>query len=452
MLSNTHRLMGTVALAAASILAPAAALSQASDPTAAEQSASEQPDDAAQADPAQVSAAARSLLAERYVLPDTAAKLAAALAAAEQRGEFEGLSGEALAEQINAVMRTVTTDGHLSMRHDPDMAAMLERRGPLRDDGELPPEMTREMERMNGGVAKLEVLPGNVRYLDYRGFMWGTPAVEQSLATAMEFLRGGDAIIIDLRGNGGGSPEAVAALTSYFVPAGTDLARFEMRGSPGQASETPEAPFSLADKPLYVLTSRRSASAAEEFATHVSAFDFGTLVGTTTAGAGFRNEFFPLPGGHVMSVSIGRPVHAVTGGDWEAVGVPPALEVAEDKALVRAQAEAVTAIAANAPERERTTLERLAAFYRAQESPADPGLALADYAGRYGPRTIAFADGALTTQRDGGPVTRLVPLGHHLFAPEAVPMQHFRFVVEGAEVAALEVDNGQGPAQRAPRG
>jgi hypothetical protein len=414
-----------------------------------------EPAAAAPASNAEVVAAARALLAERYVLPETAARLDAALAEAERRGDFAGLEGEALAARINGVMRTVTADGHLSVSWNPVFSAELATAGPPQgDEDEVPAEFLRQIERENAGVRRLEVLPGNIRYLDYRGFWWGTPEAERTLAAAMEFLRGGDALVIDLRNNGGGSAEAVAAMTSYFLPPDTPLARFETRGRPGDASATSAPPFSLAGKPLYVLTSRSSFSAAEEFATHVSAFKFGTLIGATTGGGGFNNEFFGLPGGLVISVSTGRPVHAVTGGDWEAVGVAPAIAVDPDKALVRAQVEATAALLPGLSGADRQAGERQLAFYRALENPVAPALPLAAYAGTYGDRTVESIDGELRMRRGSRPQTRLVALGPNLFAPEAAPAQRLAFVVEDGRVAALEIDGGQGPARiaRAPAG
>ena len=407
----------------------------------------------AQADAASAVSAARKVLAERYVLPDTAARLDAALGAAEARGDFAGLSGEALADAMNTVLRSVTPDGHLSVRYNPEGAASLARATPEQadddDDNGLPPEYVREIARNNGGVAKLELLPGNLRYLQYDGFMWGTPAAESAIRTAMEFLRGGDAVIIDIRRNGGGSPGAVAALASYFLPPATKLMRFEMRGMPGEASETPAAPFSLADRPVYVLTSKGTFSAAEEFADHVSAFKFGTLVGENTGGGGFRNTFVPLPGGLVMSVSVGRAVHMVTGKDWEQVGIAPAIAVPAGQALARAELEAVTAIAAKAPAEERGELARLGEYYRGLAEPVDPGHPLADYAGTYGPRVLAVdASGALTVARTGRPATRLVAIGPDLFVPEAAPTQRFRFVTADN---ALEVDGPDGKPTRFAR-
>jgi hypothetical protein len=433
------RLLG---LAAALVAAPAPAQAPAPAPGAAP----------AAADASATVTEARKILSERYVLPDTATKLDAALAAAERRGDFKGLSGEALADKMDAVLREVTPDGHLSVRYDPQGAAQLARTPPEEDhddDHAVPPEYAREIARGNGGVEKLMLLPGNIRYLEYDGFMWGTPEAEGAIRTAMEFLRGGDALIIDIRKNGGGSPGAVAAIVSYFLPAQTKLMRFEMRGMAGEASETSTAPFSLADKPLYVLTSKGTFSAAEEFADHIAAFKIGTLVGENTGGGGFRNMFFPLPGGQVMSVSVGRAVHMVTGKDWERVGIPPAIAVPADQALARAQLEAVSAIAAKAPADERDQLVRLGEYYQALATPVAPGHALADYAGQYGPRVLAVdASGALTVSRSGRPPVKLIAVGADLFVPETAPTQRFRFLpAEGA----LEVDGPGGAPARFTR-
>jgi hypothetical protein len=409
----------------------------------------------AAASTADVIAAARKQVAEIYVIPETGAALDRALAKAEADGAFRGLTGEALADKVNQVMHTVTKDGHLSMRYDPRGAAVLAANPPSADDGneELPASFQRQIAVANGGVAKLEVLPGNIRYMDYRGFMWGTPAAKEALANAAGFLRGGDAVIIDLRGNGGGSGEAVAALASYFLPPETKLMRFQQRGKPDDISQTSAVPFTLADRPVYVLTAKRTFSAAEEFSNHVSAFKFGTLVGENTGGGGFNNTFVPLPGGYVMSISFGRAVHMVTGKDWEQVGIAPAIPVPADQALLRAQAEALTALAANAPEDERATDARLAAFYRAQLAPVDPGMPVTAYAGTYGPRTIAVdASGALTTAREGAPPVKLVAVGPDSFSPETAPQQVFRFVREGGAIVAVESDIPGRPPQRTPKG
>jgi hypothetical protein len=406
---------------------------------------------AAPADTRAVVAEARRVLVERYVLPDMATRLSAALAKAEAAGRYRGLAGEALAERMSADLAAVAHDKHLSVRYDPRRAAELRERRPDNEGGGLPPGYAREVEAVNAGVRRLELLPGNIRYLNYDGFHWGTPGAEEALATAMRFLKDGDAIIIDLRRNGGGWPPAVAALASYFLPAGTPLVRFEMRGAPGEASKTPAAPFSLAGKPLYVLTSSGTASAAEEFAAHVSAFGFGKLVGAPTAGAAYRNDFVALPGGYLLSVSVGRPVHAKTGGDWEAKGVAPAIAVPPDQALLRAQAEAMAAISARSPEAERAADARLLAYYRALAAPATPVLPLARYAGRYGERMVKAGPDGLTMHHGESAASRLVALGADRFAVEADPVVQVRFLAANDVVSAVEIDRGEGEPSRFAR-
>jgi len=399
-------------------------------------------------DPVQVVAKTRAAIAERYVLPDVAAKLGAALASSDR---YRGLTGQALADRINADMAKVTPDKHLGLRYDPKLAAMLGDQPLPDDDTKMPPAMARMIARHNGGVRSMELLPGNIRLITYEGFEWGTPEAEAAIAGAMQFLRGGDAYIIDLRRNGGGSPGAVAALASYFVPAGTPLMRFEMRGKPDEATAAPRAPFSLAGKPLYVLTSGGTASAAEEFATHVSALGFGTLVGERTAGAGFRNDLLPVGKGYVLSVSSGRSVSFKTGKDWETVGVTPAIAVPADQALAAAKAAAMTRIAATAPATERAEAERLSAFYGAAAKGVKPAHPIAEYAGVYGDRRVVVRGDRLTTSRGPRPPSTLVPVDANVMAPEDDPLSRFRFVEQGGRIVALEVERIDGSVQRAER-
>lgn len=393
----------------------------------------------------------RQRLVERYVIPATGQALADALARAEAAGRFRGLTGEHLAAAVNAVMREVTPDGHLVLQYDPAHAAVLTQFPEGIEDAELAPEQVRGIELNNGGVRKLEVLPGNIRYMEYTGFMWGSPATEAAIAGAMEFLRGGSAAIIDLRRNGGGSPAAVAAMTGYFVPEGTPLMRFDMRGRSEQATVAGAAPFSLAGMPIYVLTSKQTFSAAEEFSAHVDAFGFAKLIGETTGGGGFRNDLFAHPGGFVLSVSTGQAVQVKSGKGWERTGIAPAIAVPEANALDMARAEAVAAIMPAAPEGERQAYERLLPYYRALALGAEAARPLAAYAGTYGERSVSV-DGAgnLTSRRGGQPASRLVPLGGDEFAPENSPAQRFRFVAGDGGVTALEVEGGGG-TQRSER-
>ncbi|XVQ88188.1 S41 family peptidase [Microbispora siamensis] len=123
-----------------------------------------------------------------------------------------------------------------------------------------------------------KTLPGGVTYVKVPGFFEG--AADQAIAK----LKGtSKAAVIDLRGNGGGSPREVTRLlgafahgkvTSYFCPLKGDCA----------ANHTDDT-VPLLGLRLVVLTDRACASACEDFSAAVKDNALGALVGTRTAGA-----------------------------------------------------------------------------------------------------------------------------------------------------------------------
>ena len=400
-------------------------------------------------DPAAVVAEVRKILAERYVLPERRPALDAVLAEGLSSGRYRVADPRQLATLINADLERVGKDKHLSFDHNPDQAAMYAagRRQAAPDNSEY----ERMVRTRNHGITELKVLPGNVRYMDYRGFDWIGPDSAAALDNAMNFLAGGDAIIIDIRRNGGGSPEAVQYITSHFMEAGKPLMTFHMNG---QAS--PDTTATLAQlkaprmigKPLYVLTSGSSASAAEEFAGHVAGYKLGELVGETTAGAGFRNELVPVAGEFVLSVSVGRAVLAATGKDWEAVGHAPSLAVPVASALDAAQSHALRRLAAAAPERGRARMLALAEGLAARSERRAAALPLTAYAGKYGERIVSLEGDQLFYQRAKGMKQRLIPLGGNRFGFDEDPGFRIEFAAADGRAAAMEMS----PAGQPPQG
>lgn len=408
---------------------------------------------AAAFEPRVVVDAVRKAIRENYVLPAKRAPLEAALEKGLASGRYAVTSPQELALRVNADMFAVANDKHLGLNFDPETSRQLGRapQGDQVQDGAFFESLAK---RRNHGVSELRLLDGNIRYMKYDGFMWTGPASEAAIDGAAAFLRGGDAIIIDIRGNGGGSPAAVKRLASYFVPAGAKLVTFHMRNDPPDVSiaDTAVPGGRITGVPVYVLISGRSASAAEEFASHVAGFRFGTLVGETTAGAGYRNENFPMPQGFVLSVSVGRP-ELPDGSDWEARGVAPGIAVATDLALSRAQEDALGKLAAKAEGPLKTQFEWAAAALRARTAPAPLARPIAAYAGRFGARAITVEEGKLFYRRDGGIATALLPLGPDLFVMEADGNTRVRFLVEGGAVTGFELLGADGsvrPQRREP--
>ncbi len=390
----------------------------------------------------------RRILQQNYVIPEVRVKLDSALSAGLAKGRYDVTDPSALVERINADLNEVAHDKHLGLSYDPQGAARLAARPPGSGADDAPPtaEEIRTARSRNHGIVEMKLLPGNIRYIESRGFVWaGAPSAE-SCDTAMRFLSGGDAAIIDLRRNGGGSPDAVQYMISHFVEANRPLVTFHMGASRvDKLASLPKMPAGrMVGKPLYILTSGHTASAAEEFAGHVAGYKLGELVGETTAGAGFRNEFFPVPGGFLLSVSVGRAVLASTGKDWEGVGIPPTTKAKVDKALEVAQANALRRLAASADGDEKRQLEARAALLSAQVDPVATALPLTAYGGTYGERTIHIADGSATLQRGDGPKLPMVAVGPNEFAFEADPLTRIRFEIAGSAVAGFEMIRSDG--------
>lgn len=403
---------------------------------------------AAQIDGRAAVAEIRRILQQNYVIPEVRVKLDAALATGLANGRYDVTDPSVLAERINADLNAVAHDKHLGLSYDPAGAARLAAlpAGSGADDAPPTAEEIRTARSRNHGIVEMKLLPGNIRYIESRGFVWAGEPSARAYDNAMRFLAGGDAAIIDLRRNGGGSPDAVQYMISHFVEANRPLVTFHMGASRvDKLAALPTLPAGrMVGKPLYVLTSAHTASAAEEFAGHVAGFKLGELVGETTAGAGFRNEFFPVPGGFLLSVSVGRAVLASTGKDWEGVGIAPTTKANVDKALEVAQARALRRLAASANGDEKRQLEARAALLSAQVEPVATALPLTAYAGTYGERTIHVADGSAALQRGNGPKLPMVAVGPNEFAFEADPLTRIRFEVAGSGVSGFEMTRSDG--------
>lgn len=398
-------------------------------------------------DPRSIVTEVRRIIAERYVLPERRPALDALLARGLETGRYDTRDPAVLAERINADLATAN-DGHLNFGYNPRQAQMLGT--PRSDDGPPPEAFVRLARAANHGVSELRVLPGNIRYMRYDGFIWTGPESAAALDNAMRFLAGGDAIVIDIRHNGGGSPQAVQYLVSHFLPPNRPLVEFHMGGrtEPDRLSTLAELPAGrLTGRPFYLLTSRHSASAAEEFSGHVAGFQLGELVGDRTAGAAFRNDLVPIADAFVLSVSVGRPVLAATGGDWERTGIAPTMPAPVESALEAAQVHALRRLASAAQGQDRERLEAVAETADARLTPRQPGQDLATYVGTYGERTVRTDGDRLLYQLGERPPVALIPLGGNRFGFEHDAMLRIDFQVAEGRAVSFDLGPAGGPLQ-----
>jgi C-terminal processing protease CtpA/Prc len=226
----------------------------------------------------------------------------------------------------------------------------------------------------NYGFEKVQRLAGNVGYLDLRMFA-GMPEAQPTAIAAMNFLGNADAIIVDLRRNGGGSPGMIQTLLTYFVEPGDRLHFNDFyRRATDDIEQYHTASFvpgpRLFGKPLYVLVSNRTGSAAEEFSYDVQTHKLGTLVGATTAGAANPGGLFRLSEHLAAFIATGRAINPVTKTNWEGVGVKPDVAVAPENALREAHVAALEKLKEKASPERRQVLDL--ALEQAKQAPGDP--------------------------------------------------------------------------------
>jgi hypothetical protein len=388
---------------------------------------------------------------EKYVFPDRVPAIEARLRAALTGGRYDTDAPGTFAERVTEDLRESSRDGHMYLNVDPAQYALARQAtGDLEEDPAMAAYWRRLAERSNHGLREMRILPGNLRYLRVAGFTWVDDESGAAYDAAARFLRDGDAIVIDLRGNGGGSHGAVRYLISHFLAPGTlELTLTQSGETPVQSRALDYLPAGrLTGRPLYVLIDGRTGSAAEAFAYDVQQFRLGQLIGAKTAGAANNNGFTPIAPGFMLSVSFGRPVHPVSQSNWEGTGVSPDVAVAPEQALETAQSLALAALEgrAGADPADRADWAWARTGIEARLHPvAVPAARLQPLAGSYGRNRIVLRDGSLWLERADRPATRLIPMtGDGLFAVEGYD-DALRLRLTGPAMEMLWVDE---PAPR----
>jgi C-terminal processing protease CtpA/Prc len=257
-----------------------------------------------------------------------------AIRKAEKRGEYKKIvNGEEFARLLTTQLQDVSKDGHLRVNFSP--VATPPKRA---TQGPPPPpseEGHRALLRDNCGFEKVERLVGNVGYVKLNQF--GDPDVCKDIASAaMAFVANSEAVIFDMRENGGGWPQMVAFLTSYLFAERTHLNDFWTRtGGVIEESWTSEAVpgKKLTSQPVYVLTARRTFSGAEEFSYNLKHLKRATIVGEVTGGGAHPVRGQRIDERFSIGVPDARPINAVTKTNWEGVGVEPDVKVPAAEAL-----------------------------------------------------------------------------------------------------------------------
>jgi hypothetical protein len=378
---------------------------------------------------------------EQYVFPESRPRIIEKLRVGESAGRYATNDPAEFAERVTTDLIAASSDKHLFLAVDPAGYAIAN--DPNDEEAAQAELWQRHAIRNHHGLTEMRVLGGNVRYLRISGFEWVNDSSGFAYDSAMRFLKEGDAAIIDLRGNGGGSHSAVRYLISHFMPPDKlEMTFLEGAKEPAQSRTLEHLPAGrLRGMPLYVLIDLSSASAAEAFAYDVREFELGELVGTRTAGAANNNKLLPIAPYFILSISYGRPVHPVTQSNWEGVGVEPTIDAPSVKALDVAHALALQRLGArgDATPEQRAEYAWAKVAADARLNPVKVPLThLQRLAGSYGHHKAEFRDGELWLHRPNREAARLTPLdGNGLFALERVETLRVRLTGKTMELSRL---------------
>jgi hypothetical protein len=306
-------------------------------------------------------------LRSAYVFADVAEKMADAIRSRASKKEYDAItSARAFADTLTKHLQEVSKDKHLRVMYSAD--GFPQRKGPP------PPEerarMLAEERRRNFGFQRVDRLDGNVGYIELLGFS-GTPEASETAVAAMNFAAGTDALVFDLRRNGGGSPAMIGLISSYLFDDVVHLNDFYIRET-DQRRQFWTSPHVQGrrygrEKPVYVLTSARTFSAAEEFTYNLKNLKRATIVGETTGGGAHPGGVRRITDQFAIWVPNGRAINPVTKTNWEGTGIEPHVKVEAAKALQAAHLDAVKRIRETATDpRHREQLDAVIAELQKQ--------------------------------------------------------------------------------------
>jgi C-terminal processing protease CtpA/Prc len=208
-----------------------------------------------------------------------------------------------------------------------------------------PPPMTEEMRERNRAALlqqnclfeTIETLPHNVGYIKLNGFAEAT-ACRETTSGAMASLNNADAVILDLRDNGGGFGDTALQIAGYLFDRPTDMYDPRPHSPVPARTASPVLGNKLVDKPVYVLTSSTTQSAAEYFVYNMKMLTRATIVGETTAGHQHSGVFHRINDHFGMGIQEAPPPDnpfLVKG--WEVIGIEPDVKVSRTEAVEAAK-------------------------------------------------------------------------------------------------------------------
>lgn len=280
------------------------------------------------------------VMSTSYLYPEKASLMISGVRRSFRSGAYNSVKSKgALAHQMEVDLQQTYKDRHLEIAYNPQLAGSLEIEIPDTAGNRLAYERDLGAARdANFAYKKAEILQGNIGYVRWDGFFGFIDEAKPTINGAFQFLGNTKALIIDMRNNGGGSPEMVLQVQSYFFRQKTPMNHIIGRNGDTlmRWADPGKTDFKL-NMPVYILTSKNTFSGAEDFCYGLKYAGRATIVGDTTRGGAHVTKPFSIGQGFVAFIPGQRAFNAVTKTDWDSTGVWPDAAVPSELALIQAQ-------------------------------------------------------------------------------------------------------------------
>jgi len=387
-----------------------------------------------------------TILDKNYVYPETAAQMGKLIRQNLKEGRYESLTDPIeFANRLTEDLQSVSHDRHLWVRYGPRMIAMMKSARENPNDNELQKLELQEKREANYGFKELKLLEGNMVYLKLDNFISTTayPEAGQVAIAAMQFASNARVLIIDLRDNGGGSPDMIQLLSSYFFKGDIQhLNSFYWRPQDEtvQFWTLPHVPGQRMDKTdIYLLTSNNTFSAAEEFTYNLKNMKRAVIVGETTGGGAHPTDAMIINDHFGMSVPMGKAINPISKTNWEGTGIRPHYEVPRDKALDKALVIAIDSLLKK--ETDEAVVKKYTWIKERKNALLQPYAldekSMKRLSGKFGPRIITFDNAALYYQREGKARMKMIPMNADTFVFEEIPYFKLRVVEDHGKVVSV---------------
>lgn len=360
------------------------------------------------------------LLFDNYIFPDVSVQMEKYIKSRFNDKGYESFNEpQKFAEELTKDLQSVSRDKHIRVEYNPEK--IIKMKGSNKEEeNRISPEFLEQLKNENYYFRKAEILNGNIGYIDLRNFGPGE-LIKDKVASVMGFVEDCNAIIFDMRFNGGGEPSGIQIISSYLFgeqPVHLNDLYFRPKDTTEEFWTLSEIKGKrMPDVPVYILTSSFTFSGAEEFTYNLKNLKRATVIGETTGGGAHPGDINIADNNFVVFVPVGRAINPVTKTNWEGTGVTPDIEINSTKALTKAHVMALENLRdkesnGDIKNKNNWLIESLNSTL--QDINIDTQT-LRKYAGNYGERKIYFENGKLYYQRNGRQKLELTPMNEDTF-------------------------------------